>query len=303
MTCEPIEAALFYARRGWPVFPVAWPVAGPNGLRCACRNGATCNRPAKHPWGPLARHGLTVASKDEAQVRTWWKLAPHANVGLVCGEPAGRWVLDVDPGAGGAASLEQLVGELGEFPPTLEAVTGSGGRHLVFRWPGRKVVTRTSSLGAGLDVRGDGGYIVAAPSAHISGGRYAWLDPRAAVRGAPAWLLERVMEAPELLPAPAPARSSWRPDRRYDRARAYARAYPPAVSGANGHRHTMVLAVHLVVGFELELEPALAILEQEFNGRCQPPWSRRELLHKIDSATRSRGERGYLLRQQETQSA
>src|SRR5262245_60410894 len=82
-----------------------------------------------------------------------------------------------------------------------------------------------------------------------------------------------------------------------DRARAYLSAMPPAIAGQNGHGQTFVAACALVNGFALESETALALL-QEYNSRCVPPWSERELPHKITSAVHAahRKPRGHLLR-------
>jgi Bifunctional DNA primase/polymerase, N-terminal len=294
MTHDLLTYALNYARAGWPVCPCA-PLRriGRNAWICACLDAEKCRRPGKHPWAPAVRNGLSDASTSENQVKAWWSRWPRANIALVCGRPGGRWVLDVD-GDVGAASLERLEAEHGPLPTTLEARTGSGGRHLVFEWPGRKVVTRQGFPEVGLDVRGDGGYICAAPSAHVSGGTYAWVN-EAPVRMAPVWLLELVMEAPQPVEVPRPQPSFVDGNRQLARARAYARAYPGAISGQNGHTVTFTLAVHIVRGFALAPELALRVLLEEFNGRCRPAWSVRELNHKVDDATRSKEPLGYLL--------
>lgn len=69
-----------------------------------------------------------------------------------------------------------------------------------------------------------------------------------------------------------------------DRARAYVRAMDPAVSGSGGHNATFKAAVALTVGFGLADNDALAILQEEFNPRCNPPWTDAELIHKVRSA-------------------
>src|ERR1019366_7057017 len=83
----------------------------------------------------------------------------------------------VDTGHGGANSLAALEREHGALPVTLEAVTGGGGRHLYFRHPGWPVMNRVG-LRAGLDLRGDGGCVVAPPSLHPSGRPYVWVARR-----------------------------------------------------------------------------------------------------------------------------
>ena len=80
------------------------------------------------------------------------------------------------------------------------------------------------------------------------------------------------------------------------RASAYLAALPPAVSGQGGHDATMNAAIALVRGFALDPHDALDLLEHEFNPRCSPPWSLRELAHKVESAQRAqRVGLGYLL--------
>ena len=81
--------------------------------------------------------------------------------------------MDIDPRHDGNESLDALIAEYGELPMTVEAETGGGGRHPIFRHPGGEIHNRTN-IRPGIDVRGDGGYIVAPPSTHISGQHYTW---------------------------------------------------------------------------------------------------------------------------------
>lgn len=122
---------------------------------------------------------------------------PEANLGIVTGPGSGIFVLDVDDKIDGIGSqtLSGLEEKFGALPETLTAKTGSG-RHLYFKHPGAKVYTRAGELGPGLDVRGDGGYVVAPPSVHANGNRYEWLDPNAPIAAAPDWLLSVVTAEP-----------------------------------------------------------------------------------------------------------
>lgn len=85
-------------------------------------------------------------------------------------------LLDVDTIKGGDDSLFEIEQEHGKLPETVMALTGSGGYHYLFAHPGGKTRIKNSvdNLGVGLDIRGDGGYIVVAPSLHIQGRQYAW---------------------------------------------------------------------------------------------------------------------------------
>jgi hypothetical protein len=103
-------------------------------------------------------------------IRRWWETWPDANVAIRTGAVSKLAVLDVDPRHGGVDSLRAL----DRLPDTAVAETGGGGYHMLFAHPGGHVKTTASSLAPGLDIRGDGGYIVAPPSLHASGKRYAW---------------------------------------------------------------------------------------------------------------------------------
>ncbi len=157
--------ALGLARRDWPVLPCHHANAG----RCSCGD-ADCTSVGKHP---RTRHGLHQATTDARTIRGWWRQWPDANVGVRTGAaPAGAGVIvvDIDPAHGGEESLARLEREHGALPATLEAATGGGGRHLWFAHPGITVPNSAGRVGAGIDVRGDGGYVLVSPSRHASGG-------------------------------------------------------------------------------------------------------------------------------------
>jgi predicted P-loop ATPase len=186
-----LEAALSYASKGWKVLPL-WPMRDG---RCGCGNGDCPNR-AKHPLPRLAPNGSHSATTDAAIIAAWWADVPDANVGIATGQESGVWVLDIDPRHGGDVTLEALEARYGRLPTSLRARTGSGGAHILFVHPRDGRLSNSSGrLGAGLDVRGDGGYIVAAPSNHASGGTYAWEDEDESIlEAAPNWLLELIGE-------------------------------------------------------------------------------------------------------------
>lgn len=185
-----LRAALAYAQRlNWAVFPLHHIENG----KCSC-NKAECKNPGKHPrWKKgLIENGLKSATIDEKTIREFWRLWPNGNIGIATGSASGFWVLDVDTKDDGPGSLKELINAYGELPETVEAITGSGGSHYLFRHePG--IQNQTSQIAPGLDIRGEGGYIVAAPSLHISGKRYEWeLSGRPLeknVQEAPDWLL------------------------------------------------------------------------------------------------------------------
>jgi hypothetical protein len=164
-----LEAALGYAARGIPVYPVHWPRPIPSGvsLACSCPPGPACDRPAKHP---LVRHGVKDATTNADRIGRWWGRWPQANVGLATGICFDA--LDIDGPAGLAA-----LGELQEAVRLRLAgplvATGGGGWHHWFRPTGHG--NRPPRGLAHVDWRGKGGCVLAPPSRHISGGTYRWL--------------------------------------------------------------------------------------------------------------------------------
>ena len=179
------DAALGYARLGWRVVPLyGVTLAGPcdGAPACECRLSAACGSPGKHP---RIREWQREASADPSTVARWWRRWPGSNVGLAMGGPSRLVALDVD-GAAGLETLARLSAELGELPRTLSSRSGraDGGRHLFFALPLPHELDAVRNraggrlTGPGLDIRAEGGQVVAAPSLHASGGRYAWLDVR-----------------------------------------------------------------------------------------------------------------------------
>jgi hypothetical protein len=111
--------------------------------------------------------------RDQAIIRNWWESRRDANIGIACGRVV---VVDVDPKHGGDRSLEELERKHGTLPPSWRVITGSGGAHIYFAGSAetRNIKNSAGMLGAGLDVRASGGYVVAPPSRHISGRKYTW---------------------------------------------------------------------------------------------------------------------------------
>lgn len=197
-----LDAAIAYARdKSWLVFPVHSLRDG----RCSCGKG-DCEQIAKHPRTP---NGFKDATLEEDKIRAWWKRWPDANIGVATGAASGFVVVDVD-GELGEQTLDEHQHAYGELPETARAITGGDGSHYLFAHPDE--VVRNSAkkkLGPGLDVRGDGGYIVVAPSIHRSGQRYEWLatEPLAPM---PGWVLEKLRD-PVPAAGAAPAAPGPRP--------------------------------------------------------------------------------------------
>lgn len=157
------NAACAYADVGWKVFPLA-----PR---------------RKYPAGRLVPHGQNEATSDLVTVFQWWAQEPQANIAVNCGR-SGIVALDIDPRNGGDDSLYDLLRQLGPLPATVEAFSGGGGQHMLFKDYG---YTYRKELAPGVDVKANG-YIVLPPSIHPSGGEYVW-----SVDGDPAELSPAVL--------------------------------------------------------------------------------------------------------------
>ncbi len=183
-----VEFAQQYVRNGWKVVPLHTVADG----SCSCRLGPGCKSPGKHPRLPNGVHG---ASSEPSQIAGWWHRWPNANVGIATGRESGVWVLDIDPRNGGDKTWEDLQGKLPRIF-ALTASTGGGGSHLFFRYPDDQGVSN-GKLGDGIDIKADGGFVVAAPSIHASGKTYEWETDLKLLQDAPDALLAVVRRHPD----------------------------------------------------------------------------------------------------------
>jgi hypothetical protein len=181
------DAALALARKGLRVFP------------CRVRE----KKPLVNDWGKRA-------TTDPNVIRGWWHTSSY-NIGVVTGQDSGVWILDVD-GEQGKQTLLKLEAEHGMLPPTAEVITGKG-MHYYWRMPEGIEIRNSQVRGdiPGLDVRGEGGYVLAPPSVHPSGHVYAWTDeePVPPPVDAPDWLIEVVTKRGHATPVGA-SPESWR---------------------------------------------------------------------------------------------
>lgn len=170
-----LQNALNYAEKGLPVFPLG-----------------------QRQKTPIYKGGFQQATKDTHQINTWWGCFPNSNIGIATGWMSGVWVLDID-GIEGEESLRRLEAEYGLLPPTVEVITGKGGRHLYFTMPkDRDIRCSVSRVAKAIDVRANGGYVVAPPSIHPNGRQYEWsVDSGSGFAHAPDWLIDLVLGAGE----------------------------------------------------------------------------------------------------------
>ncbi len=187
----PLEAAVAYAARGWRVVPLI---------------------PGKRaPW---LDEWQNAATTDPDTIRAWWQRQPGSGVGIATGQASGIIIIDIDPRNGGDDSLADLEATYGPLPDTVEAITGSNGRHIYLNAPNFPIsIDHGRRLGPGIDILGERAQAVAPPTIRNDGGLYTWdleHDPfdGIAVADPPAWLLELLTATttatPRRDPAPRP---------------------------------------------------------------------------------------------------
>ena len=163
-----LETALMYADKGWRVLPITENEKSP----------------------PLISKWQIRATDEANQIKRWWATWPNANIGIATGRESGIFVVDVDPKNGGDETLAALL-KKNSFPKTLTVKTGSGGSHVFFKCDRAIKSSNGKKLGQGIDLKADGGYIVAARSVHPNGNQYAWNNSKP-VAEPPEWLLELI---------------------------------------------------------------------------------------------------------------
>lgn len=235
-----LAAALAYAARNWRVFPLHTARDG----KCSCR-ADDCKSKGKHPRNS---NGCTGATTDTAQIHQWWAQWPDANVGVATGN--GLVVIDIDPRHNGDESLAALE----PFPESPRVLTGGGGQH-IYLTTAVPIRSSAGQLGPGIDVRGDGGYVVAPPSVHESGREYLW-DLGADL---------------DLPLAPAPA---WLPTRTPERRSASQPVADAVIEGGRNSYLTSRAGVMLKAGMS-EAAIVAGILEENA-ARCRPPLDEKE---------------------------
>jgi hypothetical protein len=267
------DAAQRLADRGFAVFPLR-----PRGKQ------------------PMTAHGVKDATTSALQISKWWGKDPDANIGLACGPESGIFVIDID-GPVERAQLEEYLEA--PLPLTLTATTGRGA-HYYFSHPNGVTIKNRQKLRVGgkklsIDVRGAGGYVVAPPSIHPTGAVYAWenFDIHPADPPLPLLALLEAQDEPVTIGGATQTPSSTPPEI-IERARAYLATMDPAIEGQGGHNMLYKAACAMVIDFDLDPETAFGLLAFNYNPRCQPPWSEKELRHKVEDANKKPGPRGRL---------
>src|SRR6056297_171376 len=251
---------------------------------------------------PLRPRSKSPARRDWTSLRLTPEVFPEGcNIGLILGEPSG-WLVDVDLDCPEAIELADRY-----LPPT-PAVTGRPSAPKSHHWyvatgatTEKHVDRRDGSMI--VELRSTGAQTVVGPSTHPDGEPYDVLDDEPAVVPAPmlAACVKALADAVIVrrggsVTSNSPTVPQCPPTVATDvesRAIAYLSAMPPAIAGSNGHSQTFAAATVLVHGFGIEPDRALAILQTEYNPRCVPPWSDRELQHKINQAATKSHDRPF----------
>ena len=185
-------AALGYMRRGWPVFVLGRskrPVAN-----CpACKTAGPGHHSAG--CGCLTCHGFHAATTSPARLAAMLAAVPRGLMAIRTGTVSGLAVVDIDPRNGGQLDPTLMA-------PTAAVATGGGGWHLYYRHPGGPLLAALPGR-AGVDIKADGGYVVAPPSVHPGTGRpYRWAGGRPVSEMPPA--LAAALTPPPAADRPAP---------------------------------------------------------------------------------------------------
>lgn len=238
-----LDAALRHAARGRPVFP--------------------CDPQTK---SPLTGRGFKDATVDADLIRRWFDRRRAPMVAIPTGSRTRLVVVDCD-GEEGTESLRQLEREHAPLPRTASTVTPRGGGHLYFAHPGDAVPSSVGKLGSGLDVRGDGGYVIVPPSLAANGRRYE-VDEQVSAAPIPAWLLG-------LLRRPATGKAQATP------AGEWLRIVRDGLAEGERNDGLARLTGHLLRRYvDVDLTTELVML---VNKRCGPPLAVREVERIVES--------------------
>lgn len=223
-----LSEALRLAELGWYVFPT---------------------NPDK---SPRTKNGLHAATTNTMQITAWWTKWPKAGIAVATGQKSGIVVLDVDLNKEGAdASFAQIVRDRGHFDESVSSRTGGGGRHIFFRYPDTHVGNAQKLFNlVGIDVRGDGGYVVLPPSLHDSGKQYVWEEGRSPFENS-------LPECPTFL---------------YEENRKSTLSFDMSLPIPEGERNaTLASIAGLLRTFGLDEDAIYIVLSQQNDTRCIPP--------------------------------
>lgn len=163
-----MDAALYYASKGMRVLPL---YSINHEGHCTCSDGKGCSSPGKHP---KTKNGFKDATTDIEQIKKWWPVESviPSNIGIATGGEIGLVVIDVDGNEGFEALGDERVADLKD--ESVPCVSTGRGYHYYFR--SSTPLKTERGFVKNVDIKGEGGYIVAPPSRHVSGRCYEWLN-------------------------------------------------------------------------------------------------------------------------------
>lgn len=267
MTNDTKEAALEYAAFGLAVFPVIPPME--NGEKSAGKK-------------PYISNWQKEATSNKEKITEWWTKWPAANIGIATGRKSqGLVVIDLDiddnKGINGYETLKEWQNEHGELPETWQSITGRGGYHLFYF----DIEPHKNRVGLyeGVDIRGEGGYIIAPPSVHANGHRYEWEQWRedgvnvARVDG----LVRKFINGPE-------------PQRKESQ-----NFHEPEKIPSGKRVSSLIRLVGSLKAKGLENDSIMAAVKAENEAKCIPPLSDHELTKEVFPALKRgwKTERSY----------
>ena len=258
-----------------------FPLHGIREGACTCSLGPKCKSIGKHPLVRWKEYDDNLKG-------------PSGGYGIQTGRYNGIFVVDLDVSEtkDGISALLELAQDRA-IPDTLSVQTPSGGVHLYFRLPADAHVPTTRGVVAlGIDIKGEGGFVVGPGSPHKSGGTYQEVPGELA--DPPAWLLELVVKKLEPLKPletehPTIDPSSPEGVRAIAWAKTYLASAEPAVEGQGGSDRLFAACCRLMYS-ALPLDVLRQLVEETYNPRCEPPWSPQEIAHKLSDADHRFGE-------------
>ena len=256
-----LDAALAYAKRGWPVFP-----CHPSGTTSEAGEALD-----KRPLGTLANNGVLDASTNPATIAAWWEAEPNANIGFALGQ-AGLAAIDIDPG--GEIDLRPL--NMGMT--NLVAKTPRGGQHWFYALADDEIVSPSASkLAPHVDVRSFNSYVLLAPS-ETRDGVYTWAN-----EGKPAHRSDEFVRVANSHREKDPERNTWviapdLPENVKAAIRWLETDAKISVEGQGGDNTAYATAAHLR-SFGISEDLAVQLMWDHWNKRNKPPWSEDEADH------------------------
>jgi hypothetical protein len=220
---------------------------------------------------PATAHGHLDSTRDFDIIGEWWRQNPDYNIAVATGRRSGFFAPDID-GPDAEAALRKLETEHGALPPTIEAITARG-RHIYLKAT-VPIGNSVGKLAPGIDVRGDGGYVLVPPSVHPSGRRYCWsVDSADGLADPPQWLIDKIVADKST------------PNGRHPRVPAVEWRRLAREGAAEGARNDTLtkLCGHLLSLPYIDAGLVLELLLSWNQTRCRPPLSDAEVATVFDS--------------------